>query len=227
MFPGRERPTDGEVPNHGRASGRRCQHAVRWEWGWVQGSLLSHKYSSCWTTKDPSVPTPQAACGGRGAESLASWHGGLSAGPSLGKRDLLKAHGVPHVSCCSASDPGTSTRPVAWLQMRRLVEASILFFLSSSQTLMRRHNGPAYLSEPRPSVLRFRSRHLEWFKWRVRQRPSQPSPVLEILINISKNKRRKSGLPRRGWGRARALDLGISHVSPGSGASSMCPWAHG
>lgn len=34
------------------------------------------------------------------------------------------------------------------------------------------------------------SQHLEWFKQRVRQRPSQPGPLLEILINISKNKKK-------------------------------------
>ena len=43
-----------------------------------------------------------------------------------GKGRGLKARGVTHVSCHSASDPGDTTKLVAWLQVQWLVKTLIL-----------------------------------------------------------------------------------------------------
>lgn len=62
----------------------------------------------------------------------------------------------------------------------------------SSQRLMRKHNGLAScLILGHSGCGLAASQHVELFKEQVRRRAAQPSPILEILMNISKNKRRE------------------------------------
>lgn len=140
VFPGRKDRRTAKFPVTGGRPKTVSAH-------WVQGSLLSHKHSSCWTTKDPSVPPRQPAVVGM----LRPWlhgTGGCLQALHWGREVFLRLMGSP---VCPAALPLIQGPPRG---SRCSGFDSLPSVLAPDPT--EKAQRAAYLSEPRPSVLRFR-----------------------------------------------------------------------